>query len=168
MTQAPAKAARSLALVEDNGDDIELFRLLLKKAGVAHPAQIYKRAEEFMGAFAALLRKSAATLPLICFLDLALPDVHGLELVKWIRSHPHFDPVSLVVVSASEHPQDIRAAGAHGAQCYLAKYPQPRVLRRVVDEATGLAPQKIAQRWFGIPENLILRWGFSAPSAAPA
>jgi DNA-binding NarL/FixJ family response regulator len=91
-------------------------------------------------------------------LDLGLPAMHGLQAAQWIRSQPRFDPMSLVMVSASEQSEHVKAASRLGAQCYLAKYPQPSVLRKVIAEATEFESHHGANRWFGIQENLILRW----------
>jgi CheY-like chemotaxis protein len=158
----PENSVRCVALVEDDADDSEVFRLLLRKSGREHPLEVFRRGEELVSDLTNRMKQSAAALPLICFLDLALPDLRGLELLKWIRSHPHFDEISLVVLSASENPEEIKVAAGSGAQCFLTKYPQPAVLRRVMEEAIELAATgHPARHWFGIRENLILRW---APS----
>jgi CheY-like chemotaxis protein len=154
----PTELLRPLVLVDNDPDDIALIRLLLRKAGVPNPLHVYQCGEEMMAAFSTLLKKSISLLPLICFLDLGLPDKSGLELLQWIRSHAKFDAVSVVMLTGSEHPQDVRSAASDGAQCYLGKYPHPTVLRRVIDEATVPMPQPPAQRWFGLQANLLLRW----------
>lgn len=155
---APTLPLRTLALVDSDSEDAQIFQLMLRKAGIELPLQVYQRAEEFIAAFTKLVKKSALALPLICFLDLTLPDVQGLDLARWIRSDPRFDAMSLVILSASDNPEDVRAASAAGAQCYLHKYPQPDLLRRLVNEATELSKQRPANHWFGLTENLILRW----------
>lgn len=156
--------SRLIALVEDDPDDARIFEVLLRKTGGDFALEVFRRGQELIAAFGQLLKKTAAAMPLVCFLDLTLPDSHGLDLLKWIRSQPRLDRVSVVVLSASENPEDIKRASGFGAQCYLAKYPQPAVLRRVIAEATELAGGAPAQHWFGLPENLILRW---APSSGP-
>jgi CheY-like chemotaxis protein len=146
--------------VDDDEDDVHLMRLLFRKAGVAHPMEVYSRGDQLMAAFTSLLKKSMkAVLPLLCFLDIKMPVISGHELLKWIRQHPQLDSISIVMLSASEHPDDVKRAAEGGAQCYLAKYPQPAVLRRVVEEAERVAANGAAKEWFGLPANLLLRWG---------
>jgi two-component system, response regulator len=164
-TIASEAAVRPLYIVDDNADDIELLRLLLRKAGTEHPLRVFERADEMLASLSELLNKSVSTLPLLCFLDLGLPGMNGLEILKWIRSHACFDCVSIVMLTSSEHPADIKAAAQHGAQCYLGKYPHPSVLQRVLNEATQLAEDVAAKQWFGIPANWLLRWGVSGQSA---
>lgn len=167
MTNVPEKnPLRPLVFVEDDHDDRELIELLVRKSGVPHPIQKFGCGADFMQHLKTLLRKSAAILPLVIFLDLALPDMAGLDLLQWIRSEPACDAISVVVLAGSENPEDIKRASHRGAQCFLAKYPQPSVFRRVVSEAMEVAAHRPARHWFGLPENLILRWGPSAPPAA--
>jgi CheY-like chemotaxis protein len=156
---------RSVILaVDDDEDDIDLMRLLFRKAGITHPVEVYRRGEDLMEAFTALMKKSVGTVPLLCFLDVKMPSINGLELLRWIRKQPAFDSVSIVMLSSSEHPEDVRKAAEGGAQCYLAKYPQPIVLKRVLEEAARVAGNgsAAAQEWFGLPANLLLRWGFAS------
>ncbi len=148
--------------VDDDEDDIELLRLLFRKTGVTLPLEIFRRGEDLINGLSELMRKSVnAVLPLLCFLDVKMPGMNGHELLRWIRQQPQLDRLSVVMLSSSEHPDDIREAACNGAQCYLAKYPQPAVLKSVIDEAArvaSIAPVP-AREWFGLPANLLLRWG---------
>jgi two-component system response regulator len=94
--------------------------------------------------------------PLLCFLDVKMPAITGLDVLKWIRSKPELDPLPVVMLSSSEHPEDIRRAAQAGAQCYLAKYPQPAVLRQIVDEAQRFGLGAPADECFRLPNNLLL------------
>jgi CheY-like chemotaxis protein len=112
----------------------------------------------------ALMKKSvAAVLPLLCFLDVKMPSVNGHELLQWIRQQPGLDAMSVVMLSSTEHPEDVKKAAEGGAQCYLAKYPHPTVLRRVLDEAERISKNGVtaSSEWFGLPANLLLRWGLA-------
>lgn len=136
------------------------MQLLFRKAGVGNPIEVYRRGDDLLAALSALLKKSMrAMMPLLCFLDIKMPVLNGHEILQWIRQHPQLDPLSVVMLSASDHPDDVKRAANGGAQCYLAKYPQPAVLRRVVEEAERIATRGNAKEWFGLPANLLLRWG---------
>ena len=123
-----------------------------------------------MEALSALVAKSVeAVIPLLCFLDVKMPSINGHELLRWIRQHPQLDGVAVVMLSSSEHPEDVRQAAENGAQCYLAKYPHPTVLKGVLDEAERMANKgaRVCTEWFGLPANLLLRWGIGAERARP-
>lgn len=156
---------RSVILaVDDEEDDIDLMRLLFRKAGVTYPVEVYRQGEDFIEALTAIMHKSVqAVVPLLCFLDVKMPTINGHELLRWIRKHRQLDSLSVVMLSSSEHPDDVKQAAVGGAQCYLAKYPHPTVLRRVLDEAERVSSGEANayQEWFGLPANLLLRWGLA-------
>jgi two-component system, response regulator len=148
--------------VDDDEEDIELMQLLFRKAGVTRPIEVYRRGEDLVAALSDAIKKSlTADLPLLCFLDVKMPSINGHELLRWIRSQPELDHVSVVMLSSSDHPTDVKEAAKGGAQCYLAKYPQPAVLRSVIDEAERVTASSAAGEWFGLPANLMLRWGLN-------
>lgn len=161
-TYLPNSQRSIIVAVDDDEDDIDLMRLLFRKAGIEHPIDVYRRGEDLIATLSGMLKKSVnAVMPLLCFLDVKMPCVSGHEVLRWIRGQRPLDALSVVMLSSSEHPDDIKQAAENGAQCYLAKYPQPAVLKRVVDEAervTSVAPVP-AREWFGLPANLLLRWG---------
>lgn len=161
--------SRSVVLaVDDDEDDIDLMRLLFRKAGVTYPIEVYRRGEDFIDALTAIMNKSVnAVLPLLCFLDVKMPSISGHEILRWIRQHPALDTLSVVMLSSSEHPEDVKQAAVGGAQCYLAKYPQPAVLKKVFEEAERISASgaAIAKEWFGLPANLLLRWGLDSAGA---
>jgi CheY-like chemotaxis protein len=161
----PQTERRLILAVDDDEDDIDLLRLLFRKAGVLQPLEVHRSGEDLIAALSAVVKKSVdAVLPLLCFLDVKMPSASGHEILGWIRKQPELDRVSVVMLSSSEHPEDVKQAALGGAQCYLAKYPQPAVLRRVIEEAERMsaAGVAVAREWFGLPANLLLRWGLSA------
>lgn len=155
---AQSSASNSIVLaVDDDADDVDLLRLLLRKAGVDRPTTFYRRGEELVAALTKVVEESfVAMRPLLCFLDIKMPSMNGHDVLRWIRSHQALDRMPVVILSSSEHPRDIRDAAVSGAQCYLAKYPQPAVLREVVNEAQRFALGAPADECFRTPENLLL------------
>lgn len=162
MTTTSLTLPRSIiAAVDDDSDDIDLLRLLLRKAGIPHPLQIYNDGEAIVSALTKLMDESIkkALGPLLCFLDVKMPAMSGLDVLKWIRAQPALDPLPVIMLSSSEHPEDIKRASQNGAQCYLAKYPQPATLREVIDEAERFAQGAPADECFRMPTNLLLTRG---------
>jgi CheY-like chemotaxis protein len=146
--------------VDDDVDDTDLLRLLLRKAGVPNPVEIYREGEEIIEALTKVAQSSLKAIkPLLCILDVKMPGMTGHEVLRWIRSQRALDAMPVVMLSSSGHPDDIKQAAQNGAQCYLTKYPQPAVLREVIDEAERFAAGVPANECFRLPSNqLLVRW----------
>ena len=146
--------------VDDDSDDVDLLRLLLRKAGAPNPVEIYREGEQLIEALSKIAQSSLAAIrPLLCFLDVKMPGMTGHDVLKWIRAQPGLDSLPVVMLSSSEHPEDIKQAAQNGANCYLTKYPQPAVLREVLNEAERFAVGVPASECFRMPSNqLLVRW----------
>ena len=62
-------------------------------------------------------------MPSLVLLDLKLPKLCGLDVLKWIREQPAIYTLQVVVLSSSNQPQDIHSAYSRGANAYLVKPP---------------------------------------------
>lgn len=70
-------------------------------------------------------------------LDVKMPGLTGLELLEWIREHPLFDSIPVVMWSSSDDPRDLERAAKLGAQCYIGKYPPFPVVREMLEQAAA-------------------------------
>jgi CheY-like chemotaxis protein len=159
-------------MLDDDRDDTELVRLLLRKAGFLDRIQVFREGEGIIKALGRLVQSSAKVVqPLLCLLDVRVPSLGGLDVLHWIRTHAALDRLPVAMLSSSEHPRDIQQAMQNGAQCYLTKYPQPKVLRQVLEDAQRFATGTPAEECFRIPDNLLLvrcRRLNGRPTALPA
>ena len=157
MSPLALDASELILAIDDDPDDVDLLRLLLRKAGIDYPIQTYGHGDDVIAALSKLLENSLRVFrPLLCFLDVKMPALTGHDVLRWIRSQPAFKSVPVIMLSSSDHPEDIKRAAEAGAQCYLAKYPQPDVLREVVQEAERFALGAPADECFRMPTNLLL------------
>lgn len=157
MTTALNSTTSIIVAVDDDADDVDLLRLLIRKAGIEHPTEFYRHGQEVIDALTRLVDGSLRAMrPLLCFLDVKMPAINGHDVLRWIRAQRPLDALPVVMVSSSEHPEDIRQAAQGGAQCYLAKYPSPSVLRDVVGEAQRFSSGIPADDCFRMPSNLLL------------
>jgi len=70
--------------------------------------------------------------------DINMPDIHGLELISFVRNDPRHAGVPLVIVSTESGEEDRRRGLALGANAYLVKpFPAPELLRVVEDLLSG-------------------------------
>src|SRR5690606_28547084 len=72
-------------------------------------------------------------LPALILLDLKLPRVMGMDVLKWIRERPEFKMTVVVILTSSQHRTDIRTAYSLGANSYLVKPSNPFDLNAMMD-----------------------------------
>jgi CheY-like chemotaxis protein len=119
MSNKNIDATRPILLVEDNPMDIDLTRRAFTRRRLANPIEIARDGKE---ALAWLARwEAGAPLPVIILLDLKLPKVDGLEVLRQLKSHPRFHTVPVVVLTSSDENRDIETAYRLGANSYITK-----------------------------------------------
>lgn len=119
MNQKNSDTSRPILLVEDNPMDIDLTRRAFRQRGLANPIELAKDGE---AALAFLPRWEAGEpLPLVILLDLKLPKVDGLEVLRQIKAHPTFHAIPVVVLTTSKEDRDIETAYRLGANSYITK-----------------------------------------------
>jgi len=106
----------SILLVEDNADDEQLTLRALKKNGIANDIQVARSGEE---AVEKLL--GAGPLPQLMLLDLNLPKMNGLDVLKRVRAEPKTKLLPVVVLTTSKQEQDIISSYTLGANAYVRK-----------------------------------------------
>ena len=124
-------ASRTILLVEDNEDDVFIFRRALKKAQIMNPLQLAadgQQAVDYLAGKAPFNDRAAHPLPFIVFLDLKLPYLGGFEVLAWIRSRPELVRLPVVVLTSSPEENDHKRAYSLGARSYLVKPPAPQML----------------------------------------
>ncbi|HTB22553.1 MAG TPA: response regulator [bacterium] len=113
---------RSILLVEDNPDDRALTMRALQKNQMLNPVLI---AEDGVHALEILLGGPASAPadppPALVLLDLKLPKVDGLEVLKAVRSDPRTRLLPVVVLTSSKEEQDLVASYRLGANSYIRK-----------------------------------------------
>jgi len=123
----------TILLVEDNEDDIELTLRAFAKSGIANELTIARDGEE---ALAFLHRDAAATLPEVVLLDLKLPKVDGLEVLRQIKSDAALRVIPVVMMTSSRQEQDLVASYELGVNAYVVK---PMKFQDFVDAVTRVS-----------------------------
>lgn len=109
-------ALRSILLVEDNPDDERLTRRALRRGNLANPVVVARNGEE-------ALRQVFGPDPLPCMvlLDLKLPKVDGLEVLRQIRDSDRTRLLPVVILTSSSEDRDIIESYSLGANSYVRK-----------------------------------------------
>jgi two-component system KDP operon response regulator KdpE len=64
---------------------------------------------------------ASPTLPDLLIVDMSMPEVNGMDVVRWIRGSKRFKKIPLIVLSSETHPELVEDALATGANAYLFK-----------------------------------------------
>ncbi|WP_320043170.1 response regulator [uncultured Desulfobacter sp.] len=108
-----------ILLVEDNPLDIDLTRRAFKKQNLTNHLDIARDGEE---AISWLSRWEAGEpLPLIILMDLKLPKIGGLEVLRKYKEQPGIRNIPIVVLTSSSQDTDITTAYEYGANSYIVK-----------------------------------------------
>ena len=116
--------APAILLVEDNADDEALALRALARSGFADSVQVVRdgaEALDFLFASGAYQGRDASRLPLLILLDLKLPRIDGLELLRRIRSDPRTRPACVVIFTSSGEERDIQRAYEYHANSFVRK-----------------------------------------------
>ncbi len=116
--------AVEILLVEDNIYDAELMVRSLTKRGLANELFVVEDGEaalDFLFARGRYSDRNLSRKPKVVFLDLKLPKVDGLEVLRIIREDINLHTLPVVVVTSSAQDPDIKAAYALGANSYVVK-----------------------------------------------
>ena len=109
--------------VDDDPNDVYLLQHAMTKAGVANPIQVAtdgQQAIDYVQGAGKFADREKFPLPCLVLLDLKLPYVMGLDVLKWIRQQPG-PALMVVMLSASGEDADIATAYRLGANAFLTK-----------------------------------------------
>ena len=110
-------------MVEDEENDVFFMQQAMKKAAVVNPIRVASDGQQAINYFKGagkFANRNEFPLPGLVLLDLKLPYVMGLDVLKWIRQQPEL-PAIVVILSSSREEEDTATAYRLGANGYLVK-----------------------------------------------
>jgi two-component system response regulator len=116
--------AKIILLVEDNPSDVGLTQRALAKSHVANElvvAEDGQAALDYLFGAGAHAGRDVAQLPALVLLDLKLPGVDGLEVLRRVRADERTRRLPVVVLTSSKEEQDMAASYDLGVNSYIRK-----------------------------------------------
>jgi two-component system response regulator len=107
-----------ILLVEDNPDDAELTIRALKKYNLANNLLHLQDGEEALNF---IFSSQTGSLPKIILLDIKMPKVDGIEVLRKIKSDEHRKIIPVVVLTSSKEERDIIETYKLGVNAYIVK-----------------------------------------------
>jgi CheY-like chemotaxis protein len=113
-----------ILLVEDNPDDVELILRSLKKNSIANDVVVAKdgvEALDFLFSTGSYAGRDVSNVPTVILLDLKLPKVDGLEVLRRIRNDERTKLLPVVILTSSKEENDVITSYKLGANSYVRK-----------------------------------------------
>lgn len=113
-----------ILLVEDNADDEALTLRALNKSHVANKVEVVRdgaEALDYLFCRGAYAERDPMDQPQVTLLDLKLPKVDGLEVLRQIRNDPRTKMLPVVILTSSKEEQDRLKGYSLGANSYVQK-----------------------------------------------
>lgn len=116
--------SHALLLIEDVPEDVKLITTALRNIVPTEQIQIASSGEEgldYLFGRGAFVGRDTRYQPALVMLDLTLPRIDGLEVLRQVRADPQTHVLPVVMVSASSQQRDIRTAAQLGANSFVRK-----------------------------------------------
>jgi len=113
-----------ILLVEDNPDDVELTLHAFQKHNLTNRIHVVRdgaEALEFLFCTGAYADRDFQAVPQVILLDLKLPKVDGLEVLRRLKADPRTRVIPVVVLTASREERDVVESYQLGANSYIVK-----------------------------------------------
>jgi len=113
----------TILLVEDNPDDVELTVRALKKNNIANPLEVVRDGQDALDYLFYTGRYSSAThaLPGVILLDLKLPKLDGIEVLRRIKRDRTRKLIPVVILTSSKEERDVVESYDLGVNSYIRK-----------------------------------------------
>jgi len=119
MSQTQPGPIRPILLVEDRAMDVDLTKRAFAKRKLLNPIEVARDGEEALAFFDRW--EAGEPLPICILLDLRLPRINGLEVLRRLKNHPKFSTIPVIVLTTSTEDRDIEEAYKLGCNSYIVK-----------------------------------------------
>ncbi len=119
-----ASGSSIVLYVEDEENDRILMRLAFQKAGLEPALRMVNHGQaaiDYVAGAGVYGEREKYPLPAVVLLDLNLPEVHGFEVLKWIRAQPAHSGLPVVVFTSSAREEDRHRAELLGTNDFVQK-----------------------------------------------
>jgi CheY-like chemotaxis protein len=114
---------KTILHVDDDANDVFFLQHAMKRVGVANPVQVVhdgQQAIDYLRGSDKFADREKFPYPCLMLMDLKLPYVMGLDILRWVRTQPRTS-MMVIVLTASAEDADIAEAYCLGANAFLTK-----------------------------------------------
>jgi CheY-like chemotaxis protein len=114
----------TILIVEDEEHDIEFLKRAFARAGVPNPVRSVGNGEQavaYLKGEGKYADRAAYPVPRVILTDLKMPQMTGLEFLRWVHENPRYQVIPTIIFTSSTSQTDVKAAFAYGASGYMVK-----------------------------------------------
>jgi two-component system response regulator len=112
---------KSVLIVEDNPDDLELILRALQRNGMTNQLEVARDGQEAIDWLNAVAQGDPGTLPALILLDIQLPKIDGPEVLRHIRTSEKLKRIPVVMLTTSDEERDKIKCYNLGVNSYIRK-----------------------------------------------
>jgi CheY-like chemotaxis protein len=110
---------RPILIVEDRLTDLDLTKRAFARRRVLNPVEEARDGEAAMAYFERW--ESGDPVPVCILLDLKLPKISGLEVLRRLKAHPKYSAIPVIILTTSDEDHDVEEAYRLGCNSYIVK-----------------------------------------------
>lgn len=132
----------AILIVEDTDDDLFFLKRALSESDIHHPISVAtdgRQAIDYLRGEGVYADRKMYPVPFLVLLDLKLPYIMGLDVLKWMRQQPEYAATLVVVLTSSPAERDREETFRLGGNDYIVKPPNRAKLREMVE--------RLRERW---------------------
>lgn len=155
--------AKTILVVDDRLDDIELLQIMFKRSRIFNPIQAVHSVHDaicYLEGEGRFVNREQYPFPALMLLDLHLPDGSGFDVLRWVDAHRDQAPVAVVVLTGSD-VDAIKRSYEQGAHSFLVKPLKYEEFENMVTQVRGI---KLTQSGYG---RLLELEELPRPTSAP-
>lgn len=113
----------NILLIDDNPDHVKIIVWALEQSDVKNKVSVIEDGKKALEVLESLETPDSilAKIPDIIFLDINLPEVNGIDILKHIKGNPRLKSIPVIILSSSDRIEDINTAYTHYANTYISK-----------------------------------------------
>ncbi len=141
---------------EDDENDAFFMRRAFAKMGGRYNLWVVTdgmRAVEYLSGQGPNADRTKFPFPLLVLLDIKMPVMSGLEVLKWVRDRAEFSELRVVMLTSSTQPADVAFCAANGANAYLVKSSNADELSLLMPKLLPSAGESFAVGRLSVPGN---------------
>jgi len=127
----------AILLAEDDENDIFLMGRAFDRAGIPNPLFVVRNGQEaidYLAGKGSFGQRDKHPLPSLLLLDLKMPWMDGFDVLRWLREHPQFNTLPVVIMTSSKLQADVDRSRQLGVYDYRVKPGSFEDLVRLLDD----------------------------------